>query len=162
VKGGHNRAPTAVKKLRGTQRKDRTNASAPLVSPKLVPKPPRGLSKVQVRVWKELAPQVEHLGVFTRADQTAFRLLVEVVSETRSKTFREESGTARVRMLQVAASMLNSFGLNPASHERVNGQPPARPLPDEDEDQPQQEEETPLFGLRSIPGGAAAAGGGGG
>jgi len=150
---GHNRVPAAVKKLRGTVRKDRANARAPLASPKMIPKPPRGLTPVQVRVWRELAPQVEHLGVFSKSDLTSFRLLVCVVAETRDKAFKLEKGTARVRMLQAASSLLQSFGLSPASRERVSVQGPAA-----DVEQPEQDE-TPLFGagLRAIEGGAKPA-----
>lgn len=156
---GHNRLPSKVKKLRGTLDKRSVHARAPLVSPKSVPKPPRGLTAVEVRVWKELAPQVEHLGVYAKSDMTAFRLLVQVVAQTRAKEFVLEKGTARVRMLQVASSLLQSFGLSPASRDRVPGQ---AVLPSGDESAPTQpEEETPLFGapLRAIAGGAGGGSG---
>lgn len=160
MKGGQNRVPAAVKKLRGTQRKDRMKRGSKLVSPKLVPPPPRGLSKVEQRVWRELAPQVEHLGVFARSDFTAFRLLVETVAEMRSPDFKKEKGTARVRMRQVASTLLQSFGLNPASRDRLNVQPPARPLEPEDPEAPAAPpEDTPLFGLRVVPKAAGAGGG---
>lgn len=153
MKGGANRAPAAVKKLRGTQRADRAKKKSPgLVSPKLVPPPPRGLSKVEQRVWKELAPQVEYLGVFTKSDLTSFRQLVETVAETRTPEFKKEKGTARVRMRQVASTLLQNFGLTPASRDRVNAQPPALSMGDENPaPAAPQPEETPLFGLRVVP-----------
>lgn len=157
MKGGQNKAPAALKALRGTTRKDRTNRRAPLVSPKIVPKPPYGLKPIEKRVWRELAPQVEHLGVFTKSDLTAFRLLVQVVAKTRGKAFDLESGTAQVRMLQVASSLIQSFGLNPASRERVAVQPPAAPLDAPSGETAAAPEQTPLFGLRVVPKVAAGA-----
>lgn len=153
MKGGHNRLPGAVKKLRGTTDARTMRKKRALVPPKLVPPPPRGLSRVEQRVWRELAPQVEHLGVFGVSDFTAFRQLVETVAETRTPEFKKEKGTARVRMRQVASTLLQNFGLTPASRDRVNVQPPARPLEQEADPAAQTEVpvKTPLFLPRVVP-----------
>lgn len=161
MKGGHNRAPRALKKLRGTERADRRPKRSAPASPKSVPTPPRGLTVVEKRVWKELAPQVEYIGVYGKSDLTSFRLLVQIVAKTRGKGFDNIAPTAQVRMLQAAASALQNFGLSPASRDRVGGQLCAGDGPDLPPEEKPAEEETPLFGLRVVPKAAAAGGAGG-
>jgi hypothetical protein len=83
-------------------------------------------------VWAELAVQVEALGVYAPSDFTAFRLMVQVVTEARHPDPRDPA-TARVRLAQVAAGLLQRFGLDPASRGRVpssrSEEAPADPTP---------------------------------
>ena len=65
------------------------------------------------------AEQVDDLGVYTKSNLTAFRLMVEVVTEARHPDPRDPA-TARVRLAQVAAGLLQRFGLDPGSRGRVS------------------------------------------
>jgi len=65
------------------------------------------------------AEQVDDLGVYTKSNLTAFRLMVEVVTEARHPDPRDPA-TARVRLAQVAAGLLHCFGLDPGSRGRVS------------------------------------------
>jgi hypothetical protein len=144
VRGGHNRRPDEVKAREGTKRKDRTNPAAPKVDPASVPPPPKDLTAQQRAVWLELAAQVEELGIYAPSNLTAFRLLVQVVAEALHPD-PDDPATARVRLAQVAAGLLQRFGLDPASRGRVSVTKPA------EEDRA----EDFLFGdpLRVVPGG---------
>ncbi len=149
MKGGHNRVPDSVKALRGTKRRDRSNPTAPEVEIEQVPPAPRGMTREQKAVWGELAHQVNGLGVYARSNFTAFRLMVESVTEARHPDPRDPA-TARVKLLQVAAGMLQRFGLDPSSRSRVSVVAP----------QAKDEAAGFLFGegrppLKAVPGGKA-------
>lgn len=122
MKGGQNRKPRSVKEAQNTLQKCRDNPAAPKVEPGKVPPPPKGLSALQKAVWAELAGQVEYLGVFAPSHVTAFRLMVEVVAQTRKFDTRDPP-SAVVRLQQVASSLLQRFGLDPVSQERVSVAP---------------------------------------
>ena len=119
MRGGQNRLPDEVKAKRGTKQKCRTNAAAPKTSTCTVPPAPRSMTREQRVVWAELAEQVDDLGVYTKSNLTAFRLMVEVVTEARHPDPRDPA-TARVRLAQVAAGLLQRFGLDPGSRGRVS------------------------------------------
>jgi hypothetical protein len=123
MKGGHNRRPTAQKELEGTLRPDRSNPLEPAPAPCRVPRPPKGLSDVERAVWRQLACEVKELGVYSVSDGTGFRLLVRAVALAEGAG-PDMAPTARVRLLQVAAGLLASFGLTPASRGRVATAPP--------------------------------------
>jgi len=68
--GGRPRKPDAVKRLQGTQRKDRTTTNQPIFT---------GTAKVPVWLqgraraeWKRVAPQLRKLGMLTEADLAMF------------------------------------------------------------------------------------------
>lgn len=147
MKGGGNRVPKSLKKLRGTMEKHRERPDAPTPEPGKVPPPPKDLTALQKGVWSELAAQVEALGVFAPSHLTSFRLMVEAVSYTRNPDPRDPA-TAKVRMLQAASSLLQRFGLDPASQDRVGRFDGGQKTEDDDD--------LPVIGagLRALPGGA--------
>jgi hypothetical protein len=118
--GGQNRLPDNVKQLRGSLRPSRVGEASRLpTSP--VPSPPRSLSALEKRVWRELAPVVDAARTHTVADTPAFRLLVEAVAYSK----QDMAPSAKVRVLSVCTSLLAGFGLTPGSRGRV----PAAPKP---------------------------------
>ncbi len=119
-RGGHNRKPREQKALSGTLRKGREAAFAPQVDPCKVPEPPRSLKPAERVLWRELAAEVEALGVYSSSDRTTFRLLVKTVAMAEDVSDAYMPPTARVRLVQAANSLLSAFGLSPASRGKVN------------------------------------------
>ncbi|BDG62329.1 phage terminase small subunit P27 family [Caldinitratiruptor microaerophilus] len=64
------RKPTALKVLSGTARPDRMK-NEPKPRP-VAPPCPKGLPKEARRLWKEMAPKLERLGLLTETDGPAF------------------------------------------------------------------------------------------
>lgn len=77
---GRRPKPTEVKKRQGTLQKCRTNAKEPTPQ-KGAPKMPTGLSKKARAYWKDIAPQLDEMGVLTRADAMALTRLCEAVAD---------------------------------------------------------------------------------
>ena len=125
-RGGSNAVPLRVHEMRGTLRRDRHSQESGLPACR-VPRPPPGLSDAAQETWRQLAREVQALRTYTSATRTAFELLVMVVTEARTAG-PNMPATARVRLLQVAAGMLASFGLTAATSGRVaRGAPPSAP-----------------------------------
>ena len=118
-RGGNNRKPRALKKRQGTLQPCRDNPRAPKVEPGKVPPPQKGMTAIQKAVWRELATQAETLGAYAPSHFTAFRLMVEAVAETRRPDPRDPP-TVRSRNRQIASALLQRFGLDPVSQERVS------------------------------------------
>jgi hypothetical protein len=112
-----------VKRLRGTLRPARTNDRAPRPRSVPVPKPPDDLSAQERRVWRRLAAEVPS-GVYTAADFTSFLLLVRSVA-TAENPPENMSDSARIHWTARAQSLLNQFGMTPASREKVSVAGPA-------------------------------------
>jgi phage terminase small subunit len=125
MRGGNNRKPDAVKELEGTSRKDRRMEGAPQLPSVLVPPPPKGMKQKERAAWLELAPQIDALGVYAVSDRTALRLLCKCLAMV-DDAETAESPTALVRMAQVAAGLLQRFGLDPASRSKVAATPPKK------------------------------------
>jgi hypothetical protein len=70
-------------------------------------------------MWRELAAQVEMLGVYSPAFYSSFALMVSTLTEAKYPDPREPA-TARVKLLTTASSLLQRFGLDPASVGRVS------------------------------------------
>lgn len=146
MRGGHNRIPKSVKAARGTLKKAReTSPNAPDLPPGKVPAPPDDLGARERRVWRELAEQVELLGVYTASDYTAFKLLVRLTSIA-DEGPGDLAPSAYARIAQTAVGMLGRFGLDPASRGRV---------PRPDAEKKVADEEAAMFGggLTALPGG---------
>jgi phage terminase small subunit len=82
-----------------------------------VPPAPRRLSAAERGIWRELAAAVERLGTFQPSDLLFFRLAVKTIAESESSG--KIAPTARAKLRQTAASMLNAFGLSPQGRQRV-------------------------------------------
>lgn len=144
-RGGQNRLPRKVKELRGTLKRHREVASAPVAAPSVVPPPPKKMKASEKAIWAELAQQVQSMGCYSDSNYSGFKLLVRTV------WMAEEADdymppTARVRLVQAANSALCAFGLTPASRSKV--QMPEKVTEDD--------VEKDLFGggLRVVKGGA--------
>lgn len=116
--GGHNRLSKKTKKLRGTLVKHREKKKSPAPPASKLGVPPKDMSALQKRVWAELLPQVEAVGVTTVSDAASYRLLVEAVAATRD--IESVSASQRPRIMGYAATMLARFGLDPLSRERLS------------------------------------------
>lgn len=139
-KGGRKRIPDHLKVVRGTDRPDRVNHSAP--APKVVRPPmPAKLSRKAKENWDRFCDVLESMGVLTVADEFALEQLVEVYAEWRTytdivakeKTHYETesvSGGKIIRAHPVVAmrsdaarrfqSLMSEFGLTPASRSKVS------------------------------------------
>lgn len=118
-RGGQNRLPREVKKLRGTLKKHREAAPTAVAPPSTVPPPPKKMKASEKAVWLELARQVQSMGCYSDSNYSGFKLLVRTV------WMAEEADdymppTARVRLVQAANSALCAFGLTPASRSKVH------------------------------------------
>lgn len=130
--------PTAVKKARGTYRKDR---AAPRE-----PKPPTGtivmpshLGPAARVLWKELLPHLTGMGVMSPAFRRALELLCAAYQEYRDASRRPKPGepkdslpgwNARSDAWRRVVVGLREFGLTPSALSRVNsGSPPPAPPP---------------------------------
>lgn len=78
-RGGRPRKPTALKKLKGTYRKDRSPKNEPL-APVGCPVKPKGLDKTAGALWDELTPRLLEMGVLTLVDGTVLEGFVRAYS----------------------------------------------------------------------------------
>ena len=68
---GRKPKPTVLKLLHGERNKDRINVNEPKPTPK-APKCPTWMSKEGRKEWRRLAPELERLGLLTKADLAMF------------------------------------------------------------------------------------------
>lgn len=138
------RKPTALKVLQGTDRADRTKNEP---KPKPIATPcPKWLPADAKRLWRDLAPPLERLGLLTETDGTAFgdlclclarlRQAEEVVTE-RGLLVEGERGMVKNPACQLAREYRASaqkwagrFGLTPADRGSLD----LPPKDDEDDD----------------------------
>lgn len=153
-KRGRPRKPTAVKKLQGTARKDRT--------PKREPKPRTGveapavLSKEARAEWDRLAPELERLGLLTIADRAQFAIYCDAVARWTKLTEKldkldemtEAQGKAGYRQQvaevalqksygEIVSRLAGRFGLDPSARAGLDvlpGNLPSVPKPEEGEE----------------------------
>ncbi len=139
-RGGQNKRPVALHKRAGTYREDRHRDRTPHPTP-IAPKPPRWLSKPARTEWRRLAPQLDRLGLLTAVDGPAFALLCDTLArlqEYRAQIDREGAvidgyrGAARkhpllgplAQLQRQATTLMEQFGLSPASRARLELPPP--------------------------------------
>jgi P27 family predicted phage terminase small subunit len=137
-----------VKKLRGTDRKDRTNEAEPEFDASSV-LPPDELEGDALACWRDTAPMLLRAGVLRESDRRALEMLCRewaVYREAQRKVdssgmlVKAPSGypmqnpyiTIANKAFRNAQSMMSEFGLTPSSRTRVSsdrgggGLPPAK------------------------------------
>ena len=116
--GGHNRLPKEVKVLRGTYQSCRDKNMMPEPEPGLIDvSPPSWCDEMHAPIWRELAEGINALGVYSRADMTQFRQLVETVAMAR---FHPQYGSSNhLNAIRLAAALLSKFGMDPSSRGNV-------------------------------------------
>lgn len=144
---GNPPTPRALKVLRGTDRKDRTNPNEPRPDTLSADaKPPEwlGLNEMAQTAWGDLLPVLRRMGVLTVADPIALAMLCDALAEyVAARTVVDAEGRTywtrgKVEMqrtrpeVAIAADawrrakvMLGEFGLTPATRGRVSGSPVA-------------------------------------
>jgi hypothetical protein len=123
--GGTNRLPDAIKRLRGTWRRDREIPRLLALqkvlpaSPTPVPEPPEDLDELHRAAWTEHAEAVDSTGIFRLAYLGAFRKLVQayVLSEKLlARIDVEGKGVASWRLADGSyRNLVVRFGLTPGS-----------------------------------------------
>lgn len=139
MKGRKNK-PEDMKKLEGTKNPTRENKKKPEADPNL-PKPPQWLSESGKKAYRDLAKDLERMGVASKEDThmlsivcQAYGQLVELaewlnkngmVYETttdRGATARKKNPEAELAIMKekFVTSKLTEFGLSPSSREKVS------------------------------------------
>ena len=139
--------PTILKKLSGTLRKDRTNASEPKPEP-LLPASPSHLSKEARKYWKESYKLLSDTGILTKTDEDSLALFCE----TKARWIHAKERLAKDGPVIIAQSgfpvqnpylqimnkaheqmmkLLVEFGMTPAARTKVHAVPtePKEPNP---------------------------------
>jgi P27 family predicted phage terminase small subunit len=127
--------PTAVKRMKGTDRADRRNGNEPEPDALLDLTPPAHLEPDSAEVWRQVAPMLRKAHVLTVADVIALEMLCDAVADyrkTRAKrgddfTKITSKGGQMLNQLHVAMSMsgkraeafMAKFGMDPVSRSRV-------------------------------------------
>jgi P27 family predicted phage terminase small subunit len=140
---GRKPKPAPLKKLEGTDRKDRRNVNAPEL-PVAIPLMPEWLSDQAKEAYQELSILLTDMRVLTKADRKALEMLCDAYSEYREAreiirtegmtyetTNKEGDVMHRARPEVAIASdafkrvktMLGEFGLTPATRSKVNALP---------------------------------------
>jgi P27 family predicted phage terminase small subunit len=139
VSGGRPKAPTALKLVKGTDRKGRSNGNEP--EPMLLNdlKPPKHLAPRSAVVWTSLAPMLRRLQVLTEADVISLEMLCDAVADYRHA--REQCGddfvaisskgsqmvsqwlVAKQMSSKRAESFMSRFGMDPVSRSKVMVEP---------------------------------------
>ena len=134
-------APSAVKRMRGTDRKDRRNDLEP--EPDVLDDltPPAHLSDASAQVWAQVAPMLRRIRVLTVADVIALEMLCDAVADYRHA--RSELGAdfvhstpkggkmisqwlvAQQMSSKRAEAFMSKFGMDPVSRSRVMVDPQA-------------------------------------
>lgn len=135
--GPHNRKPTALKVLRGTDRPDRQPVNEPKPRP-IAPEMPAALDRWAKRCWKYNAPILERLGLLTEADRDVFaaycraygryekanRRLARVEREHPDDIDVIRKAEVSVEKAEHAMRLLaGEFGLTPAARGRLSVAP---------------------------------------
>lgn len=138
---GPPKKPSHLKVVQGTYRKDRASAREPHPA-RCIPPCPKHLSPAARKAWKRVAPELDRMGVLTRADGMALELLVDAYAEfwdAREQVAREgatyvntdpETGAMQIKAhpaVRIASdawrrvrAMAQEFGLTPAARPRVH------------------------------------------
>lgn len=129
-RGGWNRKPTALKVLEGNPGKRPLNQNEPKPKP-IAPKCPSWLDREAKKLWKQLADQLEKLGLLTEVDGPMFAALCAAYSRWRrametlrdmdpaDPAFRKVSVTAEKALAEMRM-LAAEFGLTPAARGRLS------------------------------------------
>lgn len=145
--GGGNRKPARLKVLQGTARPDREGHDEPRPRP-VVPSMPRGLDARARRLWHDLAPRLEPLGLLRETDAPMFvalceswaryreacQRLRETIQAVRGQKPSSAEGLHWIRKVEISVSsaeqsftrLAREFGLSPASRSRLDVPDPER------------------------------------
>lgn len=134
--------PSAMKKARGTYRRDRTAANE-MTPPVMTPGMPEWLDEEARAEWLRVAPMLEGLGVLAEADRAALAaycaaqsLAVQATRQYQREGLmpkpKKGSKMARVHLMVKVAQEARAqalrigaeFGLTPAARTRVSAPPP--------------------------------------
>ena len=137
---GRNPKPTALKKLQGTFRKDRSIENEVSFTPvEGIPEPPKYFGDVARREWLTLLPELKEAGTLESVDLVQLRLycLNIQIAEDCSQILKKEGLTQRIKKNRVmqdvahpclkimndAIAIINRiagrFGFDPASRTKV-------------------------------------------
>lgn len=135
--GGHNRKPTALKILEGNPGKRPLPSREPKPPP-IAPKCPSWLPVDGKKLWRELAPQLERLGLLTQVDGPTFTVLClawanlrEAAGDLKTRgalvpgarspgeTVRNPSAQHLNAAAQLVLAVAPRFGLDPQARSRI-------------------------------------------
>lgn len=112
---GRPRAPTKLKEIRGTARKDRLVEHEP--QPSGTPDRPSWLNVGARQVWDEYAPILIGLGVLTTLDGAVFGMWCSLMAEFRTDATMSANRIARLDAIG------QQFGMTPSSRSRISVKP---------------------------------------
>lgn len=131
---GRKPKPTRMKEIQGNPGKRKLNGDEP--KPTLPVKRPRGMAARPRKVWDEIAPDLERVGVMTGWDTFALRLLaehysvaIEAVEELRADGLtvdgrdgpkKHPAATVFKENAQAALRVMTEFGMTPSSRSRLH------------------------------------------
>lgn len=113
--------PTAIKKMKGTFRKDRATFNEPEVAAVPVPEAPEQLREDERACWESLRSPIDTLQVFSEADHTALRMLAQELARYRRLVAEAEPDHERITACSKSVlSLMSHFGLTPASRSKIS------------------------------------------
>ena len=127
--GGHNRTPTALKKLLGHPGKRKINEREP--QPALCEPTMPKLSSEAAKEWRRIVPILMGLGILTIADGAALSIYCEAFALWQRASHQLDSSrnltsdksrklfSMADKSMKLAKSVLVEFGLTPASRPRL-------------------------------------------
>lgn len=134
MSSGRKPKPTRVKEIQGNPGKRKLNGDEP--KPTLPVKRPRGLAREPRKVWDEVAPDLERVGVMTGWDTFALRLLaehyalaIEAVTVVREEGLtvdgrdgpkKHPAATVFKENAVAALRVMTEFGMTPSSRSRLH------------------------------------------
>ena len=137
-KAGRPRKPDALKRLHGTDRKDRKVKNT--AEPKGTPRRPVGLSSQAIKVWENLEPRLTELGLLADTDESTFAVFCQAYGDWLEMTcylnklgitnWYTESASGyrqvipevavRDKAYQVMRLLGSRFGLDPSSRSGIS------------------------------------------
>lgn len=134
-KNGNRPMPTKLKVFRGETRPSQLNKNEPTLPPCL-PAAPEELNEDSLKVWNNLAPQLDELGILTAIDQTMlgflcqeiarFRKYMKLLDESTPLIKDRDNGLRKNPMAQLCRDSLllinrigGDFGLSPVARARL-------------------------------------------
>jgi phage terminase small subunit len=113
---GRKPKPTVLKKLAGNPGRRPLPKNEPM--PTGIAKRPSWLPLGAVRVWDELAPVTQGLGLLTEHDGEAFGMLCTLAAE-----FRFDAAAMSANRISRLDGLMQRFGMDPASRARISVKP---------------------------------------
>jgi len=134
---GRKKIPTALKLIKGTARKHRTNFKEPKISVE-APKPPSHLGKIAKEEWKRKIPVLLQMGIISLGDDAALAaycmayerwVTAEKALQKKKETLTLSTLTGNIiqnplvgvanRAMELMHKFLIEFGLTPVSRTRI-------------------------------------------